>query len=123
MLCAKVVLVAAGVTKLAKLVDRKVLADPWMPFVASLHMAVLSLACFFQVLLTALFTKLAETKLEVFAYKSITRDQSHIRGGVRLLNRLDWFHFTFFGFLLNYENWSRTIRKMLPQPNQRVLMI
>ena len=43
-------LIAASVTKLANLVHRKVLADPGVPFVAGLHLAVMSLACFFQML-------------------------------------------------------------------------
>ena len=96
MMCAKLVPIAASVTKLANLIHRKVLADPWVPFVASLHLAVMSLTGFFQMLLAALFTKLAEAKLEVFAYMGVTRDQSHIRGGVSILNKLNWFHFTFF---------------------------
>ena len=66
-------------------------------------------------LLVAFFTKLTETKLEVFADMGITRDQSHIRGGNRLWDNLNWFHFSFCGFLLKYENQSRLVRKVLPQ--------
>ena len=96
MMCTKFVLVAASITKLANLVDRKELADLGMPFVASLQIAIFSLAYFFQMLLIAFFAKLAETKLEVFAHIGITRDQSHIRGGNRLWDNLNWFHFSFF---------------------------
>ena len=108
-------LVAANVTKLANLVHRKVLADSGVPLVASFHMAFFYLACFFQMLLATSFTKLAEAKLEMFAYLDITRDQSDIRGGIILLNELNWFHFSFCGFLLKYRNWSKSLREMLPQ--------
>ena len=93
MICTELVLVAASVTKLANLVHRKVLADFWVPLVASFHMAFFCLACFFQMLLATSFTKLAEAKLEMFAYLDITRDQSDIRGGIRLLNKLVPFQF------------------------------
>ena len=107
--------VGASVAKLANLVHRKVLAGPGVPLVAGLQAAIFSLACFFQMLLVAFFTKLTETKLEVFADMGITRDQSHIRGGNRLWDNLNWFHFSFCGFLLKYENQSRLVRKVLPQ--------
>ena len=97
-------LVAASVTELAHLVDRKELADLGMPFVASLQIAIFSLAYFFQMVLIASFAKLAETKFEVFAHIGITRDQSHIRGGFRLLDRLNCFHFSLCEFHLKYEN-------------------
>ena len=82
MMLTKLVPVAASITKLANLLDRKQLADPGVPFVASLQVAIFNLAYFFQMLFIALFTKLAETKLKVFAHLGITRDQSHIRGGI-----------------------------------------
>ena len=62
------VLVAASITKLANLIEREKLADLRVPFVARLGVAVISLTCFFQVPLLAFLTKLAVTKLEVFAY-------------------------------------------------------
>ena len=105
-MCTELVLVAASVTKLANLVYRKLLADPWVPLVLGFHMAFFCLACFFQMLLATWFTKLAEAKLEMFAYLGIPRDQSDIRGGTRLLNELNWFHFSFCRFLLKYRNWS-----------------
>ena len=43
------VLVAASITKLANLIEREKLADLRVPFVARLGVAVISLACFFQV--------------------------------------------------------------------------
>ena len=43
------VLVRATITKLANLVEREKLADLRVPFVARLGVAVISLACFFQV--------------------------------------------------------------------------
>ena len=61
------VLVRASITKLANLVEREKIADLRVPFVARLGVAVISLACFFQVPLLAFLTKLAVTKLEVFA--------------------------------------------------------
>ena len=64
---AELVLVAASITKLANLVEREKLADLGVPLVASLRVAVGSLACFFQVPLLAFLTKLAVTELEVFA--------------------------------------------------------
>ena len=103
-MCAKLVLVATSVTKLAHLVHKKELADLGMPFVASLQFAIFSLTYFFQMLLIASFAKLAETKLEVFAHDGITSDQSHIRGGIRPLDRLNCFHFSLFEFHLKYEN-------------------
>ena len=78
MLCTKFVTIEADVTKLALLVHRKVLAGHWVPLVASLQAAIFSLAYFFQILPVAFFTKLTETKLEVFAEMGITKDQSHI---------------------------------------------
>ena len=106
-------LVAASVTELAHLVDRKELADLGMPFVASLHIAIFSLAYFFQMVLIASFAKLAETKLKVCAHLGITKDQSHIREVIRPLDKLDWFHFSLYGFLLKYCNWSKLLREML----------
>ena len=64
---AELVLVAASITKLANLIEREKLADLGVPFVASLGVAVISLACFFQVPLLAFLTKLAVTELEVLA--------------------------------------------------------
>ena len=64
---AELVLVAASITKLANLVEREKLAHLWVPFIASLGVAVTSLACFFQVPLLAFLTKLAVTELKVFA--------------------------------------------------------
>ena len=65
--------VGASITKLANLVHRKVLAGPGVPLVAGLQAAIFSLACFFQMLLVAFFTKLTETKLEVFAVELESR--------------------------------------------------
>ena len=74
--------VGAGVTKLANLVRRKELANPWVPFFAGLQVAILSLACFFRIIIAAFITKLTKTKLEVLADIAITRDQSHIKEGL-----------------------------------------
>ena len=120
MMCTKFVLVAASIAKLANLVDRKELADLGMPFVASLEFAIFSLTYFFQMLLIASFAKLAETKLKVFAHLGITKDQSHIREVIRPLDKLDWFHFSLYGFLLKYCNWSRLLREMLPQTSLHI---
>ena len=46
---AELVLVAASITKLANLIEREKLADLRVPFVARFGVAVISLACFFQV--------------------------------------------------------------------------
>ena len=90
MVCAKLVFVGAGVTKVANLVRRKELANPWVLFFAGLQVAILSLACFFQMLIAVFITKLTKTKLEVFADIAITRHQSHIKGGIRP-DMLNWF--------------------------------